>query len=61
MMMMLRCAAWRLLSPHHLVCSGGGLTGGGRKTALTFAVIEGHDSIARLLLEYKADVNARDE
>ena len=52
MLMMLRCVVLRLLSPHPLVCRVGGLT------ALLWAAREGHDSTVRLLLEYRADLNA---
>ncbi len=51
MLMKLRCVARRLLSPHLLVCRG-------RYTALMRAAGKGHESIVRLLLEYRADVNA---
>ena len=53
-LMMLRCVVLQLLSPHPLVCSDG-------YTALMYAAGEGHESTVRLLLEYLADVNARDE
>ena len=46
----LRCALWRLLLPHLLVCRFG-------ETALIGAASKGHESIVRLLLEYRADVN----
>ena len=51
MLMMLRCVVRRLLSPHPYVCSDDW-------TALMKAASEGHESIVRLLLEYRADVNA---
>jgi hypothetical protein len=50
-LMKLRCAVRRLLSPHPLVCSYG-------QFALLRAAGEGHESTVRLLLEYRADVNA---
>ena len=53
MPMMLRCVVLRLLSPHPLVCSD-------HSTALIHAALGGHESIVRLLLEYRADVNAKD-
>ena len=53
MLMMLRCVVRRLLSPHPYVFSDDW-------TALMKAASEGHESIVRLLLEYLADVNARD-
>ena len=52
-LMMLRCVALRLLSPHPLVRRHG-------HTALIIATGEGHESIVRLLLEYRADVNLTD-
>ncbi len=52
MLMMMVCAVLRLLSPHSLVCRQG-------YTALMRAARKGHESIVRLLLEYLADVNAR--
>jgi len=51
MLMMLRCVVLRLLSPHPLVCRNG-------YTALMWAAYRGHESIVRLLLEYRARVNA---
>jgi ankyrin repeat protein len=53
-LMMLRCVVRRLLSPHLLVCSYRG------PTALMWAASEGHESIVRLLLEYRANVNVGD-
>jgi hypothetical protein len=49
-LMMLRSVVRRLLSPHPLVCRCG-------ETALIEAARKGHESILRLLLEYRADVN----
>jgi len=54
MLKMLRCLVLRLLSPHPLVCRDG-------RTALMRAAGEGHESTVRLLLEYRADVNARNQ
>jgi ankyrin repeat protein len=51
---MLRCAVRRLLSHRPLVCR----PGGPGDTALMCAALNGHESIVRLLLEYRADVNA---
>jgi ankyrin repeat protein len=50
MLMKLRCVVRRLLSPHPLVRRIG-------YTALHIAVGGGHESIVRLLLKYRADVN----
>ena len=52
-LMMLRCVVLRLLSPHPLVCSVG-------RTVLMGAAYGGDESTVRLLLEYRADVNATD-
>jgi hypothetical protein len=52
MLMKLRCVVRRLLSPHPLVCRN--------ISALIGAAREGHESTVRLLLEYRADVNAAD-
>ena len=57
MLMMLRCVVRRLLSPHPLVCR----LGGPGSSALMEAAHRGHESIVRLLLEYRADVNATDK
>jgi ankyrin repeat protein len=50
MLMTLRCVVRRLLSPHPLVCRHG-------YTSLMGAAKGGHESIVRLLLEYRANVN----
>jgi ankyrin repeat protein len=54
MLAMLRCIVQLLFSPHPLVCRDG-------YTALMSAAGGGHESIVRLLLEYRANVNAMDE
>jgi hypothetical protein len=54
LLMKLRCVVQLLFSPHPLVCRDG-------YTAIMGAACGGHASIVRLLLEYRADVNAFDE
>ena len=55
MLMKLHRVVRLLLSPHPLVCSYRGIC------ALLIAAGGGHESIVRLLLEYRADVNEHDE
>ena len=51
---MLRCVDGRLFLPHAVVHRDG-------NTALLWAARRGQESTVRLLLEFRADVNAADE